>query len=80
MQDGRFRYGIIQAHVDGSYEIRYDDGKGHDHVDPALCEVDWVQPDATLLAAAARKGGHAQSSQGVTEVLRYPWPLFITVC
>ncbi|CAL8466850.1 g6386 [Coccomyxa elongata] len=53
---GRFRYGIIQAHVDGTYEIRYDDGKGHDDVDPARCEVDWVQPDAHKLATAARKG------------------------
>lgn len=58
-RDESFRYGIIQAHVDGTYAIRYDDGKGHNNVDPARCEVDWVQPDAHTLATAARKGEHA---------------------
>ncbi len=58
-RDGRYRYGIIQAHIDGTYAVRYDDGKGHDNVDPARCEIDWVQPDAHTLATAARRGEHA---------------------
>lgn len=51
-----FRYGIIRGYDNGIYEIRYDDGKVHESVDPGSCVMDWVQPDAHKLATAARKG------------------------
>jgi len=81
-QDRRFRYGIISAYDDSTrlYQVRYDDGKGHEDIDPAQCRLDWVQPDAHRLALAARKGmllAVFQQKQGCYHLLclRHPCKL-----